>query len=111
MRLVVSAAESGAAARRIRWLLDVLGVVLVAPPMIVATTHTDAGHDVRTIDLADEFTRVVSLRGGLFSVQARGSYRRAPAAFGAPLAADSNARRRFDPCLLPFLQRAGATAP
>jgi hypothetical protein len=34
----------------------------VVQPMIVATTHTDAGHDIRTIDLTDRFFERESVR-------------------------------------------------
>ena len=164
-------------------------------PMIVATTHTDAGHDIRTIDLTDrfferesvrdhfsgepgylltteilahelvhavdlrrqysgtaEFERVARLgmpvtrqqdadrvnlererlngegrydaaweasrsfgilllRGRLPSVQALDSYREAFAEFGAHLALDPNARRRFEPRLLLFFERTVSEAP
>lgn len=166
-----------------------------AQPLIVATTHTDASHSMRTIDLTDrfferesardhfsgepgylltteilahelvhamdlgeqysgtdEFRRVarlgtnaaqqreadrvnlereqlngqgryeaswqvsrsfgiVTLRGRLPSVQALDNYREAFAEFGADLVLDPNARRRLEPRLIRYFERAVSEVP
>ena len=54
---------------------------------------------------------VLTLRGRLPSVQALDGYREAFAEFGAHLVVDPNARRRFEPRLLMYFDRALAETP
>ena len=54
---------------------------------------------------------ILKLRGRLPSVQALDSYREAFAEFGAHLVLDPNSRRRIEPRVIRFFERAVSAAP
>jgi hypothetical protein len=137
MRLVVSAVVSGAAARRILWRTRELvhavdlrqqysgaaefGRVASLGISVIRQRDADRANQKRErfngegrYEAAWEASRSfgnVFLQGRLPSVQALDSCREAFAECGAHLVVDPNARRRFEPRLLLFSQRATVGAP